>query len=611
MKADVATVSAGVPERGLAGRPVSLVVRAVSPACASLAAIYTILALFHPLGVWLTGSPLAPRALFFSAAATAVGCTGAWLALRGRRLRESAAHGVLFGLGAVVTLNASAYLWLVPDPVHTTNWMLLVLSASLLMLSRRWLLATLAVASGGWLAVASAQAPDAGWLHWGAMLLLTQVLGLTVHEFRLRSTVRLLALHAHAEERSAAANEALAALKEESKQRAIAESDRRASDKRLAEKQRREGLGAMAGGVAHDFNNLLAAILGQAELASKRDVPADVQLALREIQESGERAAHLCRQMLAYAGRAVVKKEPIDLAAVVTESAGLLRAALPKRVQLNLRTGTPAPVVMADPIEIGQVVINLVTNASEALPEQMGVVDVEVHREELGERELAALTAREAMTPGAFGVVRIRDVGSGMDEATRDRMFDPFFSTRDPGRGLGLASAIGIARAHEGGIDVGTEPGRGTQVALYLPLANAVVTSPERHEPRTPSHDASCRVLIVEDEPSVRHVVRRMLEGAGHLVTEAGGARRALAIPDRELTALDVALVDLSMPDGSGIDVAESLRKRNPALRIVLMSGFDREEALAGGRAQGMQFVAKPFRARELLAAIGAGSART
>lgn len=580
----------------------TLMARAVAPSCAVLAVVYAFLTLSHPLGDWLVGHDRFPTLLMALPAATGVLVALLWVAVRRHPVAPRWAGAWIFGLGLIMTVNSTVFIRFVPEPEQTTNFLLIALSAGLIFLSRPWLLATLAVAGCGWWIGVSPADPAAGWIHWGAMLVLTQILALLVHEFRLRSTFRLIALRDLAEEHRLDADRALEAARRQLELRERAESELRLREKHLAEMQRRESLGLMAGGIAHDFNNLLTAIVGNAEIGKTAGDRASDQH-FDAILQASEQAAQLCRQMLAYSGRAQIEKRVRDLGELVGEPLDLLAASLPKTTALDVRLAG-APEVEVDPTAVRQIIVNLITNASEALPEQGGTVSIEVTTEHLDEKSLAELAAREAARPGAFGVVRVKDSGVGMPESVLERVFDPFFTTKPSGTGLGLASALGIANAHGGALDIHSTPERGTTVALYLPVAKARAQQESPDPPIAPGAESRETILIVDDEDSVRRVVRRILEAAGHRVLEAGGASDALALDDATVASLDVALVDLSMPDGSGLGVAETLAERAPRLRVVVMSGYDRDDALRDHPAQRSDFLAKPFRAGELLRAV-------
>jgi two-component system cell cycle sensor histidine kinase/response regulator CckA len=375
------------------------------------------------------------------------------------------------------------------------------------------------------------------------------------------------------------------------------EAERRRFEQQVERAQRLDSLGVLAGGIAHDFNNLLVGVLGGAELLLRRlEAPADRAVA-ETIRVAGQRAASLTRQMLTYAGRRDLSvREPVDLAALCHELRDLLDATLSKkaRVELALEAGC---IVLGDRATLMQVLMNLLTNASDALENHAGTIHVSTQcvRDPDPRWQHALGVPVEA---GAFVQVLVRDSGAGMDEATQRRIFEPFFSTKPLGHGLGLASCLGIITAHRGAILVESELGGGSSFAVLLPAAT-------RAEVRRPGRlDAAprpCRVLIVDDEPLVRTHVGRLLGLCGYSVESAHDARSGLTA--LESYEPDVMLLDLTMPDLDGVEVVKWLRARGSRLPIVLCSGnLDLAVGLEPGSVQAT--LHKPFSTEELIEAI-------
>ncbi len=591
------------------GSPDKLAARAVVPAAASLSVVYAFLAACHPLSRWLFGEPYSPPQAALLAAVTSVGFGLAWVLLRRAPVRSERAHPTLFAFGTAMVANATAYLFWVPQPIQTSNMIILALAAGLLLLSRPWLFAVLGLNAAGWSLAAAAAAPDPAWFHWGAMLGLACLLAATVHEVRLRGVFRLVALRELAERRRAEANRALARAEEELIRRESAEQEVRDRDQRLAEAQRRESLGVMAGGVAHDFNNLLTVLLGHAELAMLSSRDPEVRASLGEILSAGELAAHLSRQMLAYSGRAPIEPRVLSLEGLLREPLRLIEVSLAKTTALEVRVAPDTPSVEVDPTATAQIVVNLVQNAADALPGQRGTVTIDIRSENLDDAEIARLQFPEQAGPGRYACIEVRDSGCGMDEATRKRMFDPFFTTKASGTGLGLAAALGLSHAQNGGFEVESEPGVGTTVRLFLPASDAILVSATDAEAEGVA-SGCLRVLVVDDEPAVRRVARKLLQHAGYEVVDADGCRSARAIDPATLRDFDVALVDLSMPDGNGAELADELAIRAPHLAILVMSGFDRSEALSRLDTERFGFIGKPFHGRDVVEALSREVAR-
>jgi ligand-binding sensor domain-containing protein/signal transduction histidine kinase/CheY-like chemotaxis protein len=387
-----------------------------------------------------------------------------------------------------------------------------------------------------------------------------------------------------------------------------AEAARTALESKMLQAQKSESLGIMAGGVAHDFNNLLVGILANADLLGYETVLGeDAEETIGHIRTSALRAAELTRQMLAYAGKGRLVTERVELSLLVREMLTLVRSAIPRTIEFDFATGEGAFFVEADAVQLRQVVMNLVTNAGEAIGDGPGRVKVRVGIEEQPRSALELLHAAVDMPRhGPYVVLEVRDDGCGMDRALLERIFDPFFSTKFTGRGLGLAALLGIVRAHHGGVRVDTAPGRGTRFLVYLPLAAA----PKVEE--QPAHDASeesapspaARVLVVDDEESVRLSVARVLRKFGYEVMTACDGSEALAVVCGEVP-VELILMDVTMPVMDGSVAARELRGRGVQIPIVLMSGYAEEELVNRGVLAHVDgFVKKPFEVTELVAAV-------
>jgi signal transduction histidine kinase len=409
----------------------------------------------------------------------------------------------------------------------------------------------------------------------------------------------LVSLNAELEARVA---ERTAALEQELVSRERAETERRALERQVLHAQKQESLGVLAGGVAHDFNNILVAVLGHAELAiDAADLRSPVHEHLGEIQRAARRAAELSSQMLAYTGRGVVGTEPLDVARAVGEIGPMLRASVPSTAALRLELAQTAT-VNAVAAQLQQVVANLVLNAAEALPEGRGEIAVQTGTRAVSRAELAGADVGAGLPAGRYAFIEVRDDGAGLDEETRARMFEPFFTTRFTGRGLGLSAVLGIVRGHGGAILVRSSPGRGATFTVLLPTVDAGPTPVSPPRAHRPGH--ALAVLIVDDEPAVRHVARRHLERAGHRVAEAGDGVEALERIDRG-ERFDVALIDMTMPRMDGPDTARALRERAPSLRVILTTGYSVDEArrrLGDGAVDAV--LQKPFDGAGLRAAL-------
>ncbi|MBK7075033.1 MAG: PAS domain S-box protein [Myxococcales bacterium] len=368
--------------------------------------------------------------------------------------------------------------------------------------------------------------------------------------------------------------------------------------------QKLESLGVLAGGVAHDFNNLLVGILGNAGLAMMQLRPeSPVAPLLKAIETAALRAADLTRQMLAYSGRGRFVIEPISLNGVIEEMVHLLGTVISKKAILRFELSPDLPVIDADATQIRQVLMNLVTNASDAIGDRSGVIAIRTGTVVVGLDELRD-SYDQVLPEGTYVYCEVTDNGVGMDAATRARIFDPFFTTKFTGRGLGLAATLGILRGHHGAIHVDSAPGEGARFRVLLPARarSATVSSPAIVIAPPP---ATGHVLVVDDEAMIRDIASRVLESGGYHVTTANDGVDALRLFAERPDAFVCVLLDMTMPQLNGEETFAALRKLAPDVRVVLSSGYTEQEATQRFIGKGLAgFVAKPWSADELLAAI-------
>ncbi len=357
----------------------------------------------------------------------------------------------------------------------------------------------------------------------------------------------------------------------------------------VAVAQRLESLGTLAGGIAHDFNNLLAVILGSAELA-RLDTGDETSLveSLDNIVTAAERASELTATMLSFAGRDAPAPEPLNFVEMAGETVRLLRASTRRHTAIEFGADAESLLVRADRRQLQQVVMNLIRNAVDAIGEEGGTVQVR-----------ASATAG----PGG-GEVRldVRDDGAGMAKETMERMYEPFFTTKRTGRGLGLAAALGIVRGNDGRIECDSEPGRGTVFRIAFPLHTGSAPKDTAARPEGESAVTAARILIVEDEPEVAHVGRRILARDGHQVDTAEDGIVALArIEDR---VPDLVLLDMCMPRMNGRQTFLKLRESCPDLPVVLCSGYVETEVADLLNQGPTSFLKKPYKAAALSAIV-------
>ena len=391
--------------------------------------------------------------------------------------------------------------------------------------------------------------------------------------------------------------------------------ERRRTEETMRQTQKLESLGVLAGGIAHDFNNLLAGILGNVGIAkSEVEDGDDPSESLANIETAARRAADLTRQMLAYSGRGAFVIQRIDLSALVAEMAHLLATAISKKAVLRLHTLDRLPQVEGDATQLRQVVMNLITNASDALGDGAGTITLTTGVTRATRADLASMYIDESLPEGEYVFLEVVDTGCGMDEATQERIFDPFFTTKFTGRGLGLAATLGIVRGHRGAIAVESSTGHGTRMRLLLPVcvnesaveAFAVAPSPE---PGVVSWRGQGRILVVDDEELVRSLAARVLEASGFEVVGATDGVEALEVFERSPDSIRLVLLDWMMPRLSGAETLDALRERRSDLPVILSSGYA-EQTVSGRLDDRLTvFIQKPYRPQELLAKVKAALA--
>jgi signal transduction histidine kinase len=383
----------------------------------------------------------------------------------------------------------------------------------------------------------------------------------------------------------------------------LAEARRRVLEDEVRHAEKLSSLGMLAGGIAHDFNNLLTTIRGSASLAAAELEPGSpVREYVEDVEAASRRASELTTQLLAYSGRGPRSVQAVGLTALVAEMVRLLEVSTERRARLELDLDPELPAIEADPSQIHQVVMNLVVNAAQATREGEGSIRIRTHALRL--EAPAEVEGSERLPPGDYCVLEVSDSGSGMDEATRARMFDPFFSTKHDGRGLGLAVVFGIVRAHRGGIQASSERGVGSRFRVYFPSAGVAASLPATAAPPRPDSErwrGAGTVLVVDDDRSVRRVISRILQQIGFDVIVAAGGREAIEHFRREANGIRVVILDLTMPDLGGDEVLGELRRIDPEVPVIVSSGWAESDAMGRLDAEKIAaFLQKPYELADL-----------
>ncbi|MFT3867114.1 MAG: CHASE domain-containing protein [Nibricoccus sp.] len=372
------------------------------------------------------------------------------------------------------------------------------------------------------------------------------------------------------------------------------ERERQALDRQLSETQRLESLGVLAGGIAHDFNNLLTSILGHASLG-RAEIPSDSPLDEHfvEIETASRSAANLCQQMLAYAGkgRFVVKLQ--DLSQLIAQSAHLIQTSISHHCSVNFQLAENLPPVMADALQIQQIVMNLVLNASEAIGARGGQITLFTELVHPDSTTFNGCPCVPSPIADEYVSLTVQDSGAGMDATTLSRIFEPFFTTKFTGRGLGLPATLGIVRSHQGALRVDSHPGVGTSITLFLPTATPQVDEARKADTKTP-WEPEGTLLFIDDEASVRGVGERMARALGFSALSAADGTQGIELFRHYQPSITAVLVDLSMPVLTGEETMQRLRAISPALPLICMSGYNQPNTLS---VHGLApfFLSKPF----------------
>lgn len=385
-------------------------------------------------------------------------------------------------------------------------------------------------------------------------------------------------------------------------ERKHAEQEQLSLERQVLQAQKLESLGVLAGGIAHDFNNLLTGILGNADLALLDLSPVSpARQNIQDIETAAHRAAELCRQMLAYSGKGHFVIEPVDISEIVREMSHILDVSINKKTILKYNLDDVPVVIMADATQIRQVIMNLIMNASEALSDRSGVISITTGIAQYERSYLLEMYMDENMQDGMYASLEVTDTGCGMDSETKEKLFDPFFSTKVTGRGLGLSAVLGIVRGHKGALRVSSEPGKGTTFKILFP-ANTGLTELEAEEMgKEPEWHGHGTILIVDDEETVRAVGRHMLERLGFTVITTRDGLEAIEIFRARYNEIDCVLLDLTMPHMDGEETFSEMRRIRSDIRIIMSSGYSKQEILRRFAGKGMTgFIHKPYVMKEL-----------
>jgi PAS domain S-box-containing protein len=380
-----------------------------------------------------------------------------------------------------------------------------------------------------------------------------------------------------------------------------AEAERGKLEKQLRESQKMEAIGSLAGGIAHDFNNLLTVILSYTQFVTNELAENDPKRQdLLEVRKAADRAVILTRQILAFSRKQLLRPIPLDLNKIVLEIEKMLRRVISENIEFVQALAPDLGLTLADPGQIEQVLMNLVVNARDAMPRggklTVRTANVEIDQVSTGQPEV--------MEAGSYVLLEVTDTGCGMDEATKARIFEPFYTTKEMGKGtgLGLSTVYGIVKQSGGNISVTCKQGQGSTFRIYLPREHAATMVGDNQTPKVPEGtNGKETILLVEDEKALGLVAKRALVAAGYKVLTAEDGIEAEKISAECVESIDLLLTDVIMPNRGGLALAQALTKTRPAMKILYMSGYTDDPIIYKGvLVAEMNFLAKPFSTNEL-----------
>ncbi|HJV65989.1 MAG TPA: PAS domain S-box protein [Geomonas sp.] len=368
-------------------------------------------------------------------------------------------------------------------------------------------------------------------------------------------------------------------------------------ERKMLHAQKLESLGVLAGGIAHDFNNILMAIIGNASMALMRvEEESPVRANLLNVQKAASRAADLTRQMLAYSGKGTFSIENVDLNQLVQEMTHMLEVSISKYAQLKFDLHLPLPTVAADATQIRQIIMNLVINASEAIGEKDGTINICTGCMQCDRSYLQQISVDEDLPEGSYVFLEVGDTGCGMDRETMAKIYDPFFTTKFTGRGLGMAAVQGIIRGHKGAIKIYSEPGHGTTFKVFLPASGITSEPLPARAPVEASWVGSGTILLVDDEAAVLDIGKEMLQEMGFEVLTAMNGVQGIDQFQSNRDKIACVILDLTMPQLDGEHTFSELRRLDPQLRVIMSSGYNESEVVQKFTGTGLAgFIQKPY----------------
>lgn len=394
----------------------------------------------------------------------------------------------------------------------------------------------------------------------------------------------------------------IAIVRDVSEKKKVVE-ERKRLENQMQHLQKLESLGLMAGMIAHDFSNILIGVVGNADIALDEMSPtAPGRERIHEIEREAKRATELCHQLLAYSGKGKFIIEPIDLNKLIEETQHMLEISISKKAVLKFHFTQNLPAIEADVTQMRQILMNLMLNASDAIGEKSGVISITTGVMECDKAYLRQTFLDTSLSEGIYVYLEVADTGCGMDEATKQKIFEPFFSTKFTGRGLGLAAVLGIVKAHRGALKVYSEVGQGSTFKILLPASSQTPSSTTAQTIKEEKWKGSGLFLVVDDEQSARTITKIYLEKAGFSVITAANGKEGVEIFKQRSGEIVGVLLDLTMPHMGGEEAFRELRRIKPDIRVVLSSGYSEYEITDRFAGKGLAgFIQKPYKSAELM----------
>ena len=373
----------------------------------------------------------------------------------------------------------------------------------------------------------------------------------------------------------------------------------------VAHTQRLESLGVLAGGIAHDFNNLLAIIMGNTALVTQKITMPEPHISkyLHNIMSSSEKAAALCQQMLAYSGQGKLENKTLSLNNIIQSISTLLQTSIAKQTTLSFDLAQDLPLCQGDEAQLQQVIMNLIINASESLNQTVGTVSIKTEVQTLSQQDIEALSVHQHVKPGLYIHLKISDTGCGMSQTTLNKIFDPFYTTKFQGRGLGMSAVLGIIQSHHCGMHIESEEGKGSTFHVYFPALDNTHSISDKTSPSTTEPDIHIQgqVLIVDDESGIREFVACLLDELNIIHLEAESGEDAIQLYHQHSSDIEIIILDLTMPKMDGVTCFHKIKSINPDVSVIIASGYaESEVAKHFATLKPEAFLQKPFQPEAL-----------